>query len=307
MASTWTQTTGNLLLSNYETSTNNQIGALINTMSDGVLKIVSLSDPTVYKILNINNVTAYGQYTYLLTIGSTVQTSGTNPASSMEFGFIYVPNGPDGAKGDQGAKGDDGGPGGKGETGAKGKTGDKGDTGLKGQTGDKGEVGEGTKGETGAKGAPGEAEKGATGAKGDDGVKGVTGDKGTAGFDFEYEHVALNPVARDEIATSVGISKAFVKVPTTIDSTNYYLHSIESSWGTTANTALTNFKLKKVDSSGSATDVHAWQHAAGTFYDTELIGNQTIDNLGGTYVYIDHVDGTLDGYGYSATLIWKRK
>jgi hypothetical protein len=160
---------------------------------------------------------------------------------------------------------------------------------------------EGSKGEVGADSIT----EGPKGEPSD--VIGPHGPKGEPGFDFEYEHVALNPVARDEVVTSAGIAKAFVKVPTSIDSSNYYLHSIESSWGTTANTALINFKLKKVDSAGNATDVYSWQHAGATYYDTALTGITTIDNLGGQYIYIEHTDGALTAYGYSATLIWKRK
>ena len=57
-----------------------------------------------------------------------------------------------------------------------------------------------------------EGDKGATGAKGqkgigDKGAPGVKGDVGPAGFDFEYEHIALNPIARDEQFSSAGVSK----------------------------------------------------------------------------------------------------
>jgi hypothetical protein len=236
-------------------------------MTDGVLKIVSLEDPTIYKIVNVTSSSTVGQNTYVIGITQLVY-SGSGPGGAGEvFGFIYVPNGADGAKGD---------------------TGDKGEPST--QAGPKGEPST----EAGPKGEP-STEEGPAGAKGE------------PGFDFEYEHVALNPVARDEIVTTVGVAKAFVKVPTSIDSTNYYLHSIESSWGTTANSQDAYFRLKKVDSAGNPTTVHTWTHAANTYYDTESIGNQTIDNLGGQYIYIQHIDGSLDAYGYSATLIWKRK
>ena len=60
--------------------------------------------------------------------------------------------------------------------------------GTKGEVGDKGEVGFGQKGEVGG-----------------------DGNKGEPGFGYEFEHIALNPVARDEAVTAAQVGKAFVK------------------------------------------------------------------------------------------------
>ena len=338
-AGSWTTISGYITLSNYEASTNNQIGGLIATLDESTLRITSLADPTHYKLLKVNSVTTTGQYTYVLDV-TTLQTSSSSPGGpGVEFGFIVGTEGDKGdagdkgepgTNGDKGAPGEDGKNGGQGAPGPKGEPGDKGEVGTPGvgKDGSKGEPGEdsttaGPKGEPGKDGDKGEPGKDAAGIKGEPGTNGSKGEpgedgknggsgspgeKGEPGFDFEYEHVALNPVARDEIATTAGIAKAFVFVPTSIDSTNYYLHSIESSWGSTPNTAAAYFKLRRIDSNGNSHDVHGpWTHAAGTYYDTELIGNQSIDFLGGQGVYIQHTDGTLDAYGYTATLIWKRK
>jgi hypothetical protein len=156
--------------------------------------------------------------------------------------------------------------------------GDKGDTGTKG-----------TKGEVGAKGAGGK------------------GDKGEAGFDFEYEHIALNPIARDEQFSGAGVSKAFVRVPSTINS-DYYLHRIESSFGAQSASQICYFKLVEVGTNGTPVDVAgaSWQHAANTFFNTHTITGSALTGLGGQNVYIVFTDGSTDANGYTATLIWKR-
>ena len=218
--------------------------------------------------------------------------------------------------------GDDGAKGAKGEVGQKGFSagGAKGEKGEVGQTGlasDGAKGDNGTDGDDGAKGAKGEvgqtglASDGAKGAKGDDGTKGEvgTGVKGEPGFGFEFEHIALNPIARDEIITSEGFSKTFVRIPTSITS-DYYLHSIESSFGLSASTGDCIIQIRRVNSAGADTVVAnaTWTHAANILMDTHVlnIASSYVDDLGGDYIYLQCTDGTFDAYGYSATLIWAK-
>ena len=246
-----------------------------------------------------------------------------------------------GATGDAGAKGATGDAGDKGEqgnsvTGAKGEQGNSitGDAGAKGATGDAGDKGEqgnsvtgakgeqgnsitGDKGATGSKGATGDQGdkgevgiKGATGDQGDKGAKGGPGTKGSqgeTGIGFEYEHIALNPIARDEAFSPEAVRKTFVKVPTTLD-TSWYLWKIEASYGDASQTGATQFRLKKVNSSGTTNAVTgtAWTHASGTLMHTQTMSDDSINDLGGDYVYIDYISGAEDGTGYSVTLIWKK-
>ena len=100
-------------------------------------------------------------------------------------------------------------------------------------------------------------------------------------------------------------------IPTSI-TTDYYLHSIESSFGTTAATGYCNFRIRRVNSNGVDTVVvnGAWQHAANQLMDTHTLNyaaNGYVDDLAGDYIYLQFTDGSTDAYGYSATLIWAKK
>ena len=147
-----------------------------------------------------------------------------------------------------------------------------------------------------------------SGSVGPTGPTGPQGDKGATGVGYEYEHIALNPIARDEAFTAVGVAKAFVKVPTTIDNT-YYLYSVESSFGATNASGTTNFRLKRVNAAGADTAVTngSWSHAGSTKMDTHTLPDTTVDDLGGDFVYVAFTDGPTDASGYTATLIWKKK
>ena len=205
--------------------------------------------------------------------------------------------GPKGDQGDSvtGPKGDTGGQGDKGATGAS-VTGPKGDTG-----------GQGDKGETGGQGDKGDTGASTTGDKGAKGGPGTKGSQGETGVGFEYEHIALNPIARDEAFSPEAVRKTFVKVPTTLD-TSWYLWKIEASYGDASQTGATQFRLKKVNSSGTTNAVTgtAWTHASGTLMHTQTMSDDSINDLGGDYVYIDYISGAEDGTGYSVTLIWKK-
>jgi hypothetical protein len=210
------------------------------------------------------------------------QVAVVNGWNSDEASWLASLIGDDGAKG---AKGEVGGAGGDGDDGAKGA---------------KGEIGVGQKGQDGTPGGDGE-----DGSKGSVG----TGVKGEPGFGFEFEHIALNPIARDEIITSEGFSKTFVRIPTSITS-DYYLHSIESSFGLSASTGNCIIQIRRVNSAGADTVVAnaTWTHAAGVLMDTHVlnIASSYVDDLGGDYIYLQCTDGTFDAYGYSATLIWAK-
>ena len=245
--------------------------------------------------------------------------------------------GDQGEKGEQGEQGEQGEPG---ENGKNGKTGEDGEKGAPGENGSKGQKGEegsagppGPGGGDGNPGPPGPAStvagpKGQKGAAGDDstvagpkgqkgevggpGAKGGAGDagvKGEPGFGYEFEHIALNPVARDEAVTAAQVGKAFVKVPTSI-TTDYYLYSLESSFGAIAATGTTSFRLLRVNSAGTATGVTngSFSHTGGALMATKLFPDQTVDDLGGDYVYVQLVSTpTGTPQGYTVTLIWKKK
>ena len=243
--------------------------------------------------------------------GSTGPQGGTGaPGAKGDEG----PQGPSGI-GTQGAKGEVGPQGQKGATGAaslvagpqgpKGATGPQGGTGGQGAKGDVGPQGPSGVGSPGPKGDVGP--NGPTGGVGPTGGAGTPGAKGDAGFDFEYEHIALNPIARDEQFTTTGVSKAFVKVPDTLG-TDYYLYKIQSSYGAATATSATNFKLVSFGSNGTPADVTGggWSHAGGTYYDEHTLPDATLTGLAGKCVYIEYVDGASDSSGYTATLIWKK-
>ena len=239
--------------------------------------------------------------------------------------------GDQGEKGEQGEQGENGKNGKTGEDGEKGAPGENGLKGQKGEVGSAGPPGPGggdgnpgppgpastTAGPKGQKGAAGQdsttagpkgqkGEVGGPGAKGGDGDAGV---KGEPGFGYEFEHIALNPVARDEAVTAAQVGKAFVKVPTSI-TTDYYLYSLESSFGAIGANGNTVFRLIRVDSSGSATGVSngSYSHTGGALMATKLFPDQTVDDLGGDYVYVQLVDGGAGTpQGYTVTLIWKKK
>ncbi len=216
--------------------------------------------------------------------------------------------GPKGDQGDSvtGPKGDQG----DSITGPKGATGEQGDKGATGAsvTGPKGDTGEqGDKGATGEQGDKGEVGASITGDKGTQGEPGLKGNQGATGVGFEYEHIALNPIARDEAFSPEAVRKTFVKVPTTLD-TSWYLWKIEASYGDASQTGATQFKLKRVNSSGTTNAVTGtlWTHASGTLMHTQTMSDESINDLGGDYVYIDYISGAEDGTGYSVTLIWKK-
>jgi len=248
--------------------------------------------------------------------------------------------GAQGAQGDEGPQGSPGGPGpqgavgpqgGQGEQGAQGPQGAQGLKGAQGPQGVEGPAsdvagpqgapgGPGPQGEPGSPGGPGPqgepggtgpqggtGEPGSPGSPGGPGPQGEPGPTGPAGFDFEYEHIALNPIARDEVFTSAGVSKAFVKVPDTLG-TQYYLHKIQTSFGSNTASQVCHFKLVQFGSNGTPVDVTgaSWQHTANTYFYEHVISGTALTGLSGKSVYIVFTDGSTDANGYTATLIWKR-
>ena len=90
--------------------------------------------------------------------------------------------------------------------------------------------------------------------------------------------------------------------------TQYYLHKIQSSFGSNTASSVCYFKLVEFGSNGTPVDVAgaSWQHAANTYFDEHTISGTSLTGLSGKSVYIVFTDGSTDANGYTATLIWKR-
>ena len=89
----------------------------------------------------------------------------------------------------------------------------------------------------------------------------------------------------------------------------YYLHKIESSYGSVTNSTDIYFRLNKVNSAGQTNNGGApqtWTHPAGQQMYGFTVSGTSIDDLGGQYIYIDITDGTFDAFGYTVTLTWKK-
>ncbi len=207
--------------------------------------------------------------------------------------------------GDKGEKGQ------KGEVGVKGNTGTSGSNGLSGVDGAEGPAGptgpsggagpKGQKGQKGQTGGPGP--KGDSGEGGGPGPKGQKGEVGAAAY--QYEHIALNPIARAETFVAGNVSANFVFVPTNFNGST--LTQIETAFGAAPSSEATTFALKSVDSAnpGNVTTHATWSHAAGTRHKIISSGISSAGSLHGRTVYIECTGGGSGASGYTASLRWQ--
>ena len=242
-----------------------------------------------------------------------VGTTGSNGLSGVDG--AEGPAGTPGIKGDTGAPGSDGSDGGAGAPGAKGQKGEIGTTGSNGLSGVDGAAGpEGPAGSAGGPGGPGPkgqkgeiGVKGSTGSDGGSGGPGPKGQKGEVGASaYQYEHIALNPIARSETFVAGNVSANFVFVPTNFNGST--LTQIETAFGAASSSETTTFVLKSIDSASPGTIYqHAtWSHAAGTRHKIISSGISNGGSLHGRTVYIECTGGGSGASGYTASLRWQQ-
>ena len=103
------------------------------------------------------------------------------------------------------------------------------------------------------------------------------------------------------------MAKAFVRVPSHLS--NYYLHRVESSFGSAYSTNDVSFRLKQTDASGNSTNVSGvnWTHSANNYRHDFSIAGTSLTGLHDKYVWVEVLgDGGANASGYTITLTWKQ-
>ena len=208
-------------------------------------------------------------------------------------------SGTNGSSGTDGTSGTDGSGGSSGTDGSGGSSGTDGSGGSSGTDGTNGSSGQ--KGQKGQKGAPG-----TSGSQGSGGSSGTSGLQGASGYGYCYEHIAINPVAKDTNITSSNLQRAFVICPTYFNTEGYHLTEIASSYGNVVNAATVNYELRQINpSTGQDTLLRGWTHAGGDQFETFSVPTPP-SQVPGAHLYIKAEGDTAiwDGYGFTVTLTW---